>query len=769
MNRLKIFSVFCLVCCLICFNVKATERQSVGLVLSGGGAKGIAHIGVIKALEENGIPIDYVAGTSMGAIVGGLYAAGYTPEEMVDLIMSDDFAMWSTGTVDKSKTYYYLRPEKTPAFMTINIGGRDSTAKSSGILPSSFINPIPMNVGFLQLFTPHTAACGEDFDKLFVPFRCVASDVFNKHKVVLSSGSLGDAIRMSMTFPVAFKPIDKDGIPMFDGGIYDNFPIDVMKENFAPDIIIGVDVAIHDKIDVSSLVSQLETMIIQQENYDLPEEDGIKIHVDLKGTGLLDFPKAKEICDKGYKTAMAKMDSIKMRVDGRVSPETVSIRRGVYKGRVPEPVFENINITGAGKGATEYLNHLFAEKDSFHLKVPDVEDAYYKAITSGKVTDLVPYISYKKDRGTFDLNLKATVRDNVNLGVGGYATSSANSMMFVSVGYETMKLNSFSTHAMGWLGQSYFGGMADAKVILSTNLPLTAKVRLVASKQDLHEDDVLFFDDLPSFITLHDYHADLVLGLGAGRHSSLDLLVSYGYLRNRFFPNNNVQLGKDGQDESRYKMGKLNVRYINTTLDNDIYPSEGCFFTASVSGYAGKGKYMSPNTESLFQRLYSTISWLEAELAGQYYFKMGKRFSLGVKYDALYSTKKLFDSYIESIVQAPAFMPTVSTKSSFVPRFRANSFVAAGVLPIFKIKDNFQIRSEFYAFAPMRKILGTDSGHAYYDKWFGSLDFMGELSVVYNFSFASLSLYGNYFTDPTQKWNFGVSFGMYLPAPKFFR
>ena len=178
---------------------------------------------------------------------------------------------------------------------------------------------------------------------------------------------------------------------------------------------------------------------------------------------------------------------------------------------------------------------------------------------------------------------------------------------------------------------------------------------------------------------------------------------------------------------------------------------------------------MSPNTESLFQRRYSTISWLEAELAGQYYFKMGKRFSLGVKYDALYSTKKPFDSYIESIVQAPAFMPTVSTKSSFVPRFRANSFVAAGVLPIFKIKDNFQIRSEFYAFAPMRKILGTDSGHAYYDKWFGSLDFMGELSVVYNFSFASLSLYGNYFTDPTQKWNFGVSFGMYLPAPKFFR
>lgn len=82
-------------------------RQSVGLVLSGGGAKGIAHIGVIKALEENGIPIDYITGTSMGAIVGGLYACGYSPDEILALILSDEFSSWSTGTIDQNKTFYY--------------------------------------------------------------------------------------------------------------------------------------------------------------------------------------------------------------------------------------------------------------------------------------------------------------------------------------------------------------------------------------------------------------------------------------------------------------------------------------------------------------------------------------------------------------------------------------------------------------------------------------------------------------------------------------
>ena len=133
-------------------------RQSVGLVLSGGGAKGIAHAGVIQALEENGIPIDYIAGTSMGAIVGSLYASGYTPKEIIDLILSDSFSSWSTGKINPSLTYYCLKPEQSPAIVKMNIGKKES-GLSTSILPSSFISPFPMNIGFVEVFTPHTAVC----------------------------------------------------------------------------------------------------------------------------------------------------------------------------------------------------------------------------------------------------------------------------------------------------------------------------------------------------------------------------------------------------------------------------------------------------------------------------------------------------------------------------------------------------------------------------------------------------------------------------------
>ena len=202
------------------------ERPKVGLVLSGGGAKGIAHIGVIQAFEENGIPIDYVTGTSMGAIVGSLYASGFTPAEMIELIASPGFNDWSKGKINPDYVYYFLQEAQNPSFVNFNLGKDSTTVKS--VLPNSLINPIPMNMAFPEIYSRYTAQCGGDFACLFVPFSCVTSNVYAKHKVVLSSGSLADAVRMSMSFPMVFEPIRLNGVPMYDGGIYDNYPVDVM-------------------------------------------------------------------------------------------------------------------------------------------------------------------------------------------------------------------------------------------------------------------------------------------------------------------------------------------------------------------------------------------------------------------------------------------------------------------------------------------------------------------------------------------------------------
>ena len=741
-------------------------RQSVGLVLSGGGAKGIAHAGVIQALEENGIPIDYIAGTSMGAIVGSLYASGYTPKEIIDLILSDSFSSWSTGKINPSLTYYCLKPEQSPAIVKMNIGKKES-GLSTSILPSSFISPFPMNIGFVEVFTPHTAVCEGDFNKLFVPFRCVTSDVFNKKKVVMSKGDLGEAVRMSMTFPVAFKPIEKDGLPMFDGGIYDNFPVDVMKADFAPDIIIGIDVTTHETPDLNNLYSQLESMIIQQDDYNLDEKDGIKIHINLKEYNLLDFPKANEIFDRGYRTTMAVIDSIKSRVGEGVSFRNVNLRREVYKSKVPVVKFDSLEVVGTSKNAESYIRHIFFKGKGDTITFDNVKDAYYRTITSGKFRDLVPSPHYNPSSGLFDLRMKADVKDNLNIGIGGFVTSTTNSLAYLSVGYETIDLNSFSGDVSGWIGQSYYGGALNAKISLNSGLPTMIKLQGVASQQRFYEDDVLFFEsNTPTFVTKAQYYGKLIFSLGLGRHSKFDLSGGFGYLQDRFYPTKNIDYSAISQDEANYKLGQLKISYDFNTLDNQIYPSTGTRIFVAATGVLGNMEQYSNINQPY---LYDELKWAEAEFDLMRFCPLSSRFTLGYRLNAVASTKPLLQSYTASIVQAPAFTPTQYSRGIFLPSFQSNSFVVGGIVPIFNIIDNLQLRTEVYAFSPMREICPGANDTASYGHWFGSINFIGEASVVYNLSFASLSVYGNYVNSPKSRWNFGVSFGFFIPAPKFLR
>ena len=136
MKKLYTFLLCC--CCLL----SALNAQKVGLVLSGGGAKGMTHIGIIRALEENGIPIDYITGTSMGAIIGSLYAMGYTPDEMEDLLRSPDFKRWYSGQVETKYEYYFKKNRPTPEFFNIRFSFKDSLNIKPSIIPTSVVNPI---------------------------------------------------------------------------------------------------------------------------------------------------------------------------------------------------------------------------------------------------------------------------------------------------------------------------------------------------------------------------------------------------------------------------------------------------------------------------------------------------------------------------------------------------------------------------------------------------------------------------------------------------
>ena len=314
--------------------LKAQAHQSVGLVLSGGGAKGIAHIGLIQALEDNDIPIDYITGTSMGAIVGGLYACGYTPAEMMELINSDYFGYLSSGKADPAFTYYFSKGSPSPQMFAMSVGGRDSTARSKIFNPQSLISPMPMSFGFMQIFSAYGAQCDGNFDRLFVPFRCVASDVAQKRKKVMGAGDLGESIRASMSFPLIFQATEIDGQVLYDGGIYDNFPVGVMQTEFAPSVIIGSDVSAPSDGPANSYFQQLDLLVSRAQSYEVPPETGIKVRIDVSNFGLLDWDRADAIYRAGYSRGIEMMDSIKARIPTRADSTARRLRREIGRAHV---------------------------------------------------------------------------------------------------------------------------------------------------------------------------------------------------------------------------------------------------------------------------------------------------------------------------------------------------------------------------------------------------------------------------------------------------
>ncbi len=213
---------------------KVSRRKKVGLVLSGGGAKGIAHIGVLKVLEEAGIPIDYIAGTSMGSIVGGMYAIGFSPAAMDSIMRIQNWLDVLSDKITRDKLFFTEKDVSDRTLITIPFD-KDRFYISTGLLSGGTVMDMlsEYTVGYHNM---------ETFDDLPIPFACVAYDLLTGEEVVMREGSLPLAIRASMSIPGAFTTVERDNRVLIDGGVINNFPADIVKEMGA-EIIIGVDVS----------------------------------------------------------------------------------------------------------------------------------------------------------------------------------------------------------------------------------------------------------------------------------------------------------------------------------------------------------------------------------------------------------------------------------------------------------------------------------------------------------------------------------------------
>lgn len=298
------------------------QRPKVGLVLSGGGAKGAAHIGVIKYIEEMGIPIDYVAGTSMGSIVGGLYALGYTSDEMLEIISNVDWGRLISNDVDREKISFTDKFDQSRQILNIpfSADGNDQ----EGIQTQSFRNSLPDGIvsgdNLLNLFNSLAVGYTDSlsFDDLPIPFLCIATNMINGNADVLDSGEITSSLRASMAIPILFDPVHIGDQLYADGGLVCNFPADQCRAKGA-DFIIGVSMSPGLEDDVANLTSlpsqikQLKEIITDKDVDNYHEKCDIMIRPDLNGVGMLSFnaESVAAITKSGYEAAASYEEDFK--------------------------------------------------------------------------------------------------------------------------------------------------------------------------------------------------------------------------------------------------------------------------------------------------------------------------------------------------------------------------------------------------------------------------------------------------------------------------
>ena len=395
-NKAILFTVLIALLCLkgIAQNSPESRPPKVGLVLSGGGAKGLAHIGALKKIEEAGVKIDYIGGTSMGAIVGALYASGYSAQELDSIFRKTDFSRLIQDNVPRSAKTFYEKEDSERYALSLpfeNFKVSFPQAISSGQNIYNLLVQLLFHVKDVQ-----------DFRKLPIPFLCMATNVETGEEVLLDSGYLPEAIVASGTFPSLFEPAEINEQILIDGGVVNNYPIAQVKAMGA-DIIIGVDVQ-HDLATRESLSSATE-ILLQINNYrtvnDMrkkSKETDVYIRPDIDEFSVIAFDRGKQIIKSGEKAAEEKLDELRqiaLRQGGMAKPRkriTVvdslvvnrmiimgndQYTRGYIKGKLRFDLAEKISFEDLRQG----MNNLSATGNFKAIR--------YDLISNGLGTDLV--------------------------------------------------------------------------------------------------------------------------------------------------------------------------------------------------------------------------------------------------------------------------------------------------------------------------------------------------------------------------------------------
>ena len=727
-----------------CVRHSSSPSMTVGLVLSGGGARGIAHIGLIQALEENDIPIDYITGTSIGAVIGSMYAIGMTPREMLQLVKTPDFQMWQTGNIDRMWSEFYKEAPPKPKSIQAKLILGDSLLLKNMLLPRlSLIDPSAMKFGMFEIYSRHSFRCRHSFDNLFVPLRTVASDICTNSQVIFDSGDLSIAVRSSMAFPFVFRPVVYNGLLLYDGGIYNNFPVDVMQREFHPDFIIGSMVCEEPNCPKDGdLRGQLESMITQTTEYRVPDDNGMIVRISLPSVSLLDFSRVDAIYSIGYAHGLSIVDSLRMRVERHVPQREVSEARRRYLSEVKPLEISRLEVEGVDPGQMLYILRHFPSLDITSLragfyalasddKISEIDISLHHLATEDSIIDAA------QSQEMYAL-LKIKLNRDFKLRIGGLIGAPDRNRFYMGIGYKGVRQVATAVDLDMQLGYAYSSFSSEVRTEIPTTIPFVNIFRIGWQHRRYSRDDMyLSPSDSLKELRLEDLYASWNLCFPLAKRVKLTTTLGYGFWNDRATTSLPDTLWMDRQEWLRFGTSVEGAK-----MKEMFYPDEG---------YRWRFEWLSYyNTAHRWDKL--SASW-------EKYFQLSRIFALGCRADAVWSNMSLDSDSPLSLARLPQYAPEGYSMQVYNAWLHAHNFVAVGIDPVFKLKHSLQLRISSSLMIPWSK-----DNVLCYDRHIRGIY---EATLVYKTPVADIACFVHCFDAHRSQWHLGLKFGFLLNEDSF--
>ncbi len=552
------------------------DRPKTGLVLSGGAAKGIAHIGVLKVLEEAGLTIDYIGGTSMGSIVGGLYALGYDAGTLEELVLNQDWSFLLGDEIAPGSISIEEKEESRRYFLSVPAEGFRPK------LPSGLISGQNIFMLLSALIWPYQET--DDFSQLPVPFLCLATDIVSGNQVILDKGYLPDAIRASMAIPTIFTPVEIDGKLLVDGGMVNNFPVSEVI-GMGADIIIGVNCGFraYKKDEIESLTEVLEQslyVMAAEKNEASKELCDILIEPDFSENTAISFSNADELIRIGEHEARKHFSELKNLADSINRRFGKKERSGIRPAK--KIYIRQLEIEGLENVSKNLLLGKLKLNVPAYIGLEELDEAVARAFGS----QFFESVNYKieKDQSASILKIRVKEKPNMLFRIGGHYDTDFDASILLNATLRNtlikgskllldLKLGKNPAFEAFYLLPTHFRGEKSGSIIMPTwNIGWIPDIELLFSSRN---DDIYEYSE-GHRIARYDYiNTSAGLNLQSSVSNSLEIGLGIKVEFTRIKPDIYNQVITGVVDNSALNMNTC-LKY--DSYDRYVFPNRGSRF-----------------------------------------------------------------------------------------------------------------------------------------------------------------------------------------------